>query len=140
MNLVKLELYAQAFYSGSVCREVIYLLEEDYNKLERDMQGEELCVGELDGKHSEVFGEVEVTVIPEEEQESYTFEEMYEYGTLYYDLFESSDSGDIQEKTIKEMMQRAKEYIESIDCFVEVTYKVKRSKIDYLNKIAESCK
>lgn len=59
MELVNVNLYAEGYYSGATYEDNIWIKESSYEKL-RDIFPTEISCGELDGKHSEVMGEVEI--------------------------------------------------------------------------------
>lgn len=127
MNLININLYGEGYYSGSTYEETIYLLEDDYKSLNKDFVGEEIDLGELDGKHSEVYGEVEVEVISDEEQGNYNFEVKNDGENLYYELSGYTDD-------IEEMIKRADKYIDGLDSIVDVSYAIKKSKVKELNE------
>ncbi|MBY6842674.1 hypothetical protein [Clostridium botulinum] len=128
MNLVNINVYGEAYYSGVEYRETIFLLEEDYIKLEQDFNGMEIGLGELDGKHSEVFGEVEVEYITEEKQLDYKYTTYNDGKSLYWELYEAA-----YDMELEEMIKRANEYIDNLDSLVEVTHTVRKSQVKKLN-------
>lgn len=128
MNLVKIKVYGEAYYSGKEYSETIFLLEKDYKLLEEDLDGMEIYLGELDGKHSEVFGLIDVTIIPKDKQEEYRFEFENDGDKLYYEL-KNIDSN------IDEMIKRADKYISNIDCLTTISFEVRKSKVEGLEKI-----
>ena len=133
MELVKLNCYGEGYYSGVIYDETIFLLKEDYEKLNWDLTKEEVWLGELDGRYSEVYGNVYVNEISEEEQENYNFEEASVGNGLYYHLIETRE--DITEEIIEAMIKRALDYIDTIDSMVEVYYTVKKSQVKYLDRV-----
>ena len=133
MDLVKLYCYGEAYYSGATYREVIYLLKEDYRKLNWDLTEEEIWLGELDGKHSEVYGDVFISEIKEEEQENYNFETDDDGDCLFNHLIYEREG--ITEEMIEGMVKRALDYIETIDSLVDVTYRVRKSQVKYLDRV-----
>lgn len=133
MDLVKLYCCGEAYYSGATYREVIYLLKEDYRKLNWDLTEEEIWLGELDGKHSEVYGDVFISEIKEEEQENYNFETDDDGDCLFNHLIYERE--DITEEIIEAMIKRALDYIDTIDSMVEVCYTVKKSQVKYLDRV-----
>ncbi|MBD5589273.1 hypothetical protein [Clostridium botulinum] len=128
MNLVKLNLYGEAYYSGQEYNETIFLLEGDYLKLEQDFNGMEISLGELDGKHSEVYGEVEVEYISEEKQLDYKYNTCDDGECLYWELYESA-----HDMKLEEMIKRTNDYINNLDSLVEVTYTIRKSQVKKLN-------
>ncbi|EQC1535597.1 hypothetical protein ACY1J9_001428 [Clostridium botulinum] len=130
MNLVNINVYGESYYSGVEYRETIFLLEEDYIKLEQDFNGMEIGLGELDGKHSEVFGEVEVEYITEEKQLDYKYNTYNDGESLYWELYEAAYDKKIK---LEEMVSRANDYINNLDSLVEVTHTVRKSQVKKLN-------
>ena len=133
MELVKLSCYGEGYYSGATYYETIFLLKEDYEKLNWDLSEEEVWLGELDGKHSEVYGDVYVNEISEEEQENYNFETDDDGDCLFNHLI--YEKKDITEEIIEAMIKRALDYIDTIDSMVEVCYTVKKSQVKYLDRV-----
>jgi hypothetical protein len=128
MNLVKLDLYGCGYCSGQEYREVIFLLEDDYKSLNEDLNGIKVSLGELDGKHSEVYGKVEVEIVTEEQQQNYNFEYDCDGDDLYYKI-----EGEYTSE-IKEMIKRANKYIASLDSLVTIEFTVKKSKVTEIRK------
>ena len=59
MDLVRVYLYAEAYYSGAEYKDDIWIKKSSYEKL-KDVFPEEISCGDLDGKFSEVMGEVSI--------------------------------------------------------------------------------
>lgn len=132
MNLVKLNVYGEGHYSRQEYSEAIFLLEEDYDRLEKDFNGMEVSLGALDGKHSEGFGEVEVEHISEEKQLNYRYD-FYDDDDgecLYWELFNAAYD---KKMKLEEMIKRANDYINNLDSLVEVKYIIRKSQIKKLN-------
>ena len=128
MNLVKLNLYGEGYYSGVEYSETIFLLEDDYKSLNKDFDEYEIRLGELDGKYSEVFGGVEVEIISEDKQQLYNFKCDNDGDCLYWELKDYSDNLD-------NMIKRAENYISELDSLVNVTYTVKKSNLQKINEL-----
>ena len=128
MNLVNINVYGGGYYSGSSYEESIFLLEEDYKELGKDLDGIEVHLGELDGKHSEVYGQVEVEIITEEMQKTYNFNKNND-GEELYDLIEELSPNS------KNMIERAKEYIETLDSLIDITFTVKKSQVGKIREV-----
>lgn len=111
MNLVCINLYGE--YIENSYEETVFLLEDDYKKLGRDLDGEEIYLGALDGKLSEVYGSIEIEIINKEEQLTYRFDVNNDGKDLYYELKDINSD-------IDEMIERANNYIESLDRLVDV--------------------
>ena len=128
MNLVNINVYGEGYYSGSSYEESIFLLEEDYKELGKDLDGIEVYLGELDGKHSEVYGEVYVEIITEEMQKTYNFNKNND-GEELYDLIEELSPNS------KNMVRRAKKYIETLDSLIDITFTVKKSQVGKIREV-----
>ena len=59
MELVNVCLFAEGYYSGSTYEDNIWIKKSSYEKL-KDIFPTEIGCGELDGKFSEVMGDVEI--------------------------------------------------------------------------------
>ena len=59
MELVNINLYAEGYYSEATYEDNIWIKKSSYEKLKDDFPEKVYC-GELDGKHSEVCGDVEI--------------------------------------------------------------------------------
>lgn len=130
MNLVKLNVYGEGHCSGQEYSETIFLLEEDYDRLEKDFNRMEVSLGELDGKHSEVYGEIEVKHIPEEKQLNYRYDFYDDGERLYWELFNVAYD---KKMKLEEMIKRANDYINNLDSLVEVKYIIRKSQVKKLN-------
>ena len=133
MELVKLSCYGEGYCGEVIYNETIFLLKEDYEKLNWDLTKEKVWLGELNGKHSEVYGNVYVREISEEEQGDCNFEEASVGNGLYYHLIETRE--DVTKEIIEAMIKRALDYIDTIDSMVEVYYTVKKSQVKYLDRV-----
>ncbi|MEG2289577.1 MAG: hypothetical protein RSC24_06380 [Clostridium sp.] len=63
MKITEINMYGEGYYSGSSEEENLLVTTEFYNKFLKDKVENRLmetgiCLGELDGKHSEVYGEI----------------------------------------------------------------------------------
>lgn len=135
MELVNVNLFAEAYYSGITYEDNIWIKKTSYEKL-MSVFPEEISCGELDGKHSEVMGEVEV------QDYSYT-DEYYaknaditndgDYLELSLrDLYESNGLDWVEEQ--KEII----EYLSYLDLYEEVTVSVPHSKVEELMKFVDN--
>lgn len=94
----------------------------------KDLNGMEVYLGELDGKHSEVYGEVEVEIITEEMQKTYNFNKSND-GEELFDVIE-----ELSPKA-KNMIERAKKYIETLDSLVNITFAVRKSQVKKIKEV-----
>ena len=134
MNLVKINLYAIGYYSKAIYDEVIYLLEEDYKKLNVDLYAENFTICDLDGKYSETDGDLYIEIINEDMQENYNFKK----GNTDDNVVRYRLEDKYEEDTIREMIRKAKDYIDNLDSLADVKFEVKKSQvkeiIEYLDK------
>lgn len=101
-----------------------------------------ICVGELDGKHSEVDGEVYVDFFDEESIKNHYNETSNDGNCLMQDLLYTNDISNYteQRKIIKEIKDNVDKAVEEIGVYIEVKYRVPREKVEELNKIVEELK
>ena len=135
MELVNINLFAEGYYSGSTYEDNIWSKKSSYVKL-MEVFPKEISCGELDGKYSEVMGEVNV--------------EDYSYTDEYYaknantindgdylewslrDLYESNGLNWVEEQ--KEII----EYLSHLDLYEDVTVSVPHSKVKELMKFVNN--
>lgn len=137
MKLVNINLYAEGYYSGSTYEENRWVRADSYEKI-KDALPEEIYCGELDGKHSEVSGDIEI-------QDDFNDDEDLEMAgdggcdgerlrdvlvNIYQDHSLDFDS---EEKEIED-------YLNSLDRYVEVTVNIPQSKRDELYKFVDDLK
>lgn len=135
MELVNVNLFAEAYYSGITYEDNIWIKKTSYEKL-MSVFPEEISCGELDGKHSEVMGEVEV------QDYSYTDEYYAKNADIINDgdylelslrdLYESNGLDWVEEQ--KEII----EYLSHLDLYEEVTVSVPHSKVEELMKFVDN--
>lgn len=135
MELVNINLFAEAYYSGRTYEDNIWIKKTSYEKL-MDVFPEEISCGELDGKHSEVMGEVDV------QDYSYTDEYYAKNADVAHDgdrlewslrdLYESNGLDWVEEQ--KEIT----EYLNYLDLYEEVTVSVPHSKVKELMKFVDN--
>lgn len=132
MNLVNISVYAEGYYSGSNYSENVLIKEESYEKIKADIPEEIFC-GELDGKHSQVYGEVEVDFYKDDDLLTYTNEDC-DGNTLQkgienvfkkYNMDFENESNDI------------KSYLSSLDRYCDMTIRVRKSKLDKISRIVQ---
>lgn len=134
MDIVRIKGFAQGDYSNSTHEEIYYILEEDYNKI-KNMIPREFYVPELDGKYSEVSGDINIKILDEEKQLMEKFDNDNDGDNLYYDISENVDN---DTETFKDMLERCEEYIKTIDNIVEIKFNVKKSQVNEIEDIVSS--
>lgn len=137
MELVNVCLLAEGYYSGSTYEDNIWIKKSSYEKL-KDIFPTEISCGELDGKFSEVMGDVEI------QDDWHTDEEYSKAGDAKHDgdyleweleeLYKENDlDWEVEQKEIKE-------YFNNLDVWEEVTVSIPSSKKSELMKFVETLK
>ena len=126
MELVKVRLFGEGYYSGATYEDNIWIKKSSYEKLKNDFPKELYC-GELDGKHSETYGDVSI------EDGFHTDEDYAKYGLgecdWHYlrdsleDLYESNNLDWAAEQ------REVEEYFDNLDVWVDVTVSIPKSKL-----------
>lgn len=137
MELVNVCLSAEGYYSGSTYEDNIWIKKSSYEKL-RDIFPTKIGCGELDGKFSEVMGNVEI------QDDWHTDEEYSKAGDAKHD-------GDYLEWELEELykennldwnseQKEIKEYFNNLDVWEEVTVSIPSSKKSELMKFVKTLK
>ncbi len=145
MDIVKINLYAEAYYSGAVYEEDLVVSKDLYDKIKDDLdkydydkygdKAEEIYVGELDGKHSEVGGCVSFEKFSESETENENWDLKGDGEQLYYTIEEICEGKNIDlESDVKDV----KEYLKNIDSIVTISIMTKKSNVEKIRKFAKS--
>lgn len=137
MRLININLYAEGYYSGSTYEENQWVKADSYEKIKDDLP-EEICCGELDGKHSEVYGDIEI------QDEFKNDEDLANAGDgacdgerLRYRLI---DVYKIHNLDFESEEREIEKYLSSLDRYVEVTVNIPQSKKDKLFEFVDSLK
>ncbi len=146
MNVVKINLYAEAHYSGVEYSEDIVISEElfkhikndfdeyDYEKFDEDAK--EIYVGELDGKHSEVSGNCWIDHYNEEEILHEDWENLKSDGEkLYNKLDEICAKNGL---SLDDDLKNVEDYLKSVDSEVTFEITTKKSNIEKIREFANS--
>lgn len=137
MELVNVCLFAEGYYSESTYEDNIWIKKSSYEKL-KDIFPTEIDCGELDGKFSEVMGNVEI-------------QDDWETDTDYAQAGVSKCDGDYLKWELKDLykdnnidwnseQKEIKEYFDNLDVWEEVTVSVPSSKRSELMKFVETLK
>lgn len=144
MDIVKLNVYAEAYYSGATYEEDVVISKSLYEKIkteldEYDSKNNEnargVYVGELDGKHSEVEGDLSVEIYSEDEIAGCSWDLNEDGDILYYKVKDICDEKDLD---LDEDIENVKEYLKNVDSYVEIYIRTKKSNADKIKKYAES--
>lgn len=144
MDIVKLNVYAEAYYSGATYEENVVISKSLYEKIkteldEYDSENNEnargVYVGELDGKHSEVEGDLSVDIYSEDEVADCSWDLSEDGDMLYYKVKDICDEKDLD---LNEDIENVKEYLKNVDSYVEIYIRTKKSNVDKIKEYAES--
>lgn len=144
MDIVKLNVYAEAYYSGATYEEDVVISKSLYEKIkteldEYDSENNEnargVYVGELDGKHSEVEGDLSVEVYSEEEIADCSWDLNEDGDCLYYKVKDICDENDLD---LDADIKSVQNYLKNVDSYVEISLTVKKSNVDKIKEYAES--
>ena len=147
-------MYAEAYYSGVEYNEVVFITPQDYIKyfgsgqdtdaetfedyVEKQWEGREVCVGELDGKHSEVYGSISVDFWDAERIAEYWEQPDNDGDKLLYALAdEASSPDDSYSQVIENIQKHVNELIKSIGTKVTVECRVPKDKVEELRAFVE---
>ena len=135
MNLTNINVYAEAYYSGNTHEENFIITTETYEKMKDAIDNLKFYFSELDGKHSEVKAETTITHYLEEEILNMTWDDIVCDGdSLSERLAEVFEE---YELILDDEEKLVNNYLNSIDTYVDITVRVKKSNKD---KVVEFCK
>lgn len=144
MDIVKLNVYAEAYYSGATYEEDVVISKSLYEKIkteldEYDSENNEnargVYVGELDGKYSEVEGDLSVEVYSEEEIADCSWDLNDDRDYLYYKVKDICDEKDLDLDADINFVQN---YLKNVDSYVEISLTVKKSNVDKIKEYAKN--
>ena len=139
MNIVKINGYACGYYSESEWEEEIYLLEEDYEKIKEAVLSTTVCIGELDGKHSQTDADIEIEVVKEYDLDRYSWDMQYKGSTLVETISCEMTQHNL-DFDIDEFRESADKVLAKVDKVVDVNLKVNKSKLESLYKCLDELK
>lgn len=76
MDLVKVGIYAEGYYSGQTYAEEYFIKEESYNRLKEEINNIDIYIVDLDGEYSEIPADLEIENYTEERILKSNIEEM----------------------------------------------------------------
>lgn len=142
MNIVNLCFYAEGYYSGAEYEENIAVSEEFFEKIKEVVSGMKVYVSELDGKHSEVLGTIEIQYFNEDDIKDWTVSDLDETknnGEIFYDnlCYACEDSG-LEQSDLDEEINRVEKYTrENCKQMCKVIYKIPSNKKKILDDFVE---
>lgn len=152
--LIKLNLYAEAYYSGAEYNEVVFITPQDYIKyfssgqdtdaetfeeyVKNQWDDREIYVGELDGKHSDVSGNVEVDFWDAERIAEF-YDNVENDGEYLMNSLveEAKDLGESRFEIMENIKKHVNEVVESIGTKVTIECRVPKDKVEELRAFVE---
>lgn len=136
MDLVLVRLSAVGYYSEAEYEDNIWIKKSSYEKL-KDTFPSEVCCGELDGKHSEVMGDIDIEDLDFTEADYVKLAAVECDGdTLEWSLKDLYDENDLD---FKQEQKEIEEYFNTLDVWEDVTIKIPRSLktsvLEYVEKL-----
>lgn len=134
MNITIINAFAEGHYSGQTFSEDVIIPTEIYEKCKSEIDNMSMYICELDGKHSEVKANISVTNMTEEDllntnidlsDSSDRLFEKLDFLLQNYDIF------------LYEEYKKAKDYIDTLDTYVDVTVTVRKSNVNKVSKFCE---
>ena len=137
MNVVNLCFYAEGYYSGQEYEENVTISEEMYEKIKDEIDNMEVYILDLDGKYSEILGEIDIQPCEESEIADW-YSETRNDGELFWERLQEV----CQNKglNIVKDVEEVEKFIKSLDFCIEVTLSVRKSKVDELKAFADTLK
>ena len=144
MDIVKLNVYAEAYYSGATYEEDVIISKSLYEKIKTDLDeynsennenARGVYVGELDGKHSEVKGDLSVEIYSEDDIADCNWNLNEDGDMLYCKVKDICDEKDLD---LDEDIKSVQDYLKNVDSYVEISIMVKKSNVEKVKEYAES--
>lgn len=137
MNVVNLCFYATGTYSGQEYEENVTISEGMYEKIKDEINNMKVYISELDGKYSEVLGEIDVQPCEESEIADWYSDTKNDGDSFWRELQKICQSKGLD---IVKDVEEVENFIKSLDFCIEVTLSVRKSKVDELKAFAKSLK
>lgn len=138
MDLVFISVYVEAYYSTAEYYDSFWIKRSSYEKIKNNLSDELYC-GELDGKHSEIMGNINVCeyACTEEEYATEAHEAVQDGCRLESYLKDLYSNVNID---FKQEQQEINKFFENIDADEKVILRVPRSKVNDLVEYADNLK
>lgn len=134
MNVVNLCFYAEGYYSGQEYEENITISEDMYENIKHEIDDMQVYISDLDGKHSEVLGDIDIQPCEENDIKDWYLEAKNDGESFWERLQEVCKAKGLD---IVKDVEEVKNYINKLDFNVEVTLTVRKSKVGELIAFAE---
>ena len=137
MNVVNLCFYATGYYSGQEYEENVTISEEMYEKIKDEIDNMKVYISDLDGKHSEILGEIDIQPCEENEIADWYSDTKNDGDSFWEELQEVCKSKGLD---IVKDVEEVENFIKLLDFCIEVTLSVRKSKVDELKAFADTLK
>lgn len=132
MKITEISLSAVGYYSGNEYFEALYVSSEFYSKIKEQVEKLQICIAELDGKFSDVEGDIDTLEC--DDTEPFNFDDN-DGDDLYLGVsLICQDLG----LDLDAELERVKTHVRGIDGFVEMTVKVRKSNIEKVREFVKS--
>lgn len=131
MELTNINLYAEGYYSNQTHEENILIPKKVFDQLEGSILGIEIYIHDLDGKHSEVTGNISVEHFTEEECSQCEINSTCDGERLDERLQELFEDNGLD---LHEEMKAAREFLKTIDKPITVEYTIMESQKEAVDK------
>lgn len=134
MDIMAINLYAEAYHSGAEYDETMIISMGLYEKIKNTIEkynyeledkAEGIYVGELDGKHSETYGYLDFTEYKEAELDTFVKpDEKKDH--LYYKLREICNEYGL---SLDDDLKKVRAFLDGVDSLEEITVNIRKSKL-----------
>lgn len=145
MDIVKLKVYAEAYYSGAIYEEDVVISKSLYEKIKdelwqysdenEDENAKGIYLGELDGKHSEVEGYINIIQYSEDKVSDYSWDLKEDGDSLYYKVKDICDEKNLD---LDDDIKNVQNYLKNVDSYVEIYIRTRKSNVDKIKEYAKS--
>lgn len=144
MDIVKLNVYADAYYNGPTYDEDVVISKSLYEKIKADLDkydsknnktAKGIYIGELDSKNSEVEGYLSVEIYLEDEVADCDWNLNEDGGMLYFKVKDICDKKNLD---LDEDIKSVQDYLKNVDLYVEISIIVKKSNVEKVKEYVKS--
>ena len=140
-----MNVYAEAYYSGSTYEEDVVISKSLYEKIKdelwqysdenEDENAKGIYLGELDGKHSNVEGYINIVQYSEDKVSDCSWNLNEDGDRLYYKVKDICNEKDLD---LDADIKSVQSYLKNVDSYVEISLTVKKSNVDKIKEYAKS--
>jgi len=128
--------YGEGYYSGAEYCEEVILTKDIWENIEEHME-KEICLGELDGKHSCVEGTIEVNYL-EDEVLGNPRNTNNDGELLYEEIYDAMEYCGYNE--VEKILEKIEKDVKALEIYTEVKVKIRKDKLDELMNFVETIK